>query len=204
MSANETILVDEAEILDLINEANTAVDKLNFVTLTEDYEKKCQIIFAELDKDLTNWSKNITKYIEKLREAQQLEEGVKYDLIQRLSLNSGSISDEIKTFEGRLKQLETILRENGKVVCGELVSNEELALVQKLEDEVDLINDLLTDTNKDFSEVAGEYKEGVKCAKVLGRAQKLLDGIDGLESQLNKIQRKIIKNGVKKIQIEEI
>lgn len=96
-----------------------------------------------------------------------------------------------------------MLQENSKVSCGEIVSNEELQALKKLEDEVDNIQDLLNDANENFDEISGENKEAVKNARVLQRAQKLLESIDGLEGQLNKIQRKIIKNVVRTVGVEE-
>lgn len=121
---------------------------------------------------------------------------MKHVLIKRLDVN-GSITEEIKTFENRLKQLEKILQENMKVSCGELVSNEELDELKKLEGSVESIRELLSDANENFDEISDENKEAVKCAKVVRRAKKLLESIDGLEEELNKIQRKIIKTGGK-------
>lgn len=84
-----------------------------------------------------------------------------------------------------------------KVSCGELVSNEELEKLKKLEGSVESIRMQLSDANEDFDEISDENKEAVKCAKVVRRAKKLLESIDGLEEELNKIQRKTVKNGGK-------
>uniref|UniRef100_A0A336M4H3 CSON012054 protein n=1 Tax=Culicoides sonorensis TaxID=179676 RepID=A0A336M4H3_CULSO len=201
MSFNETLLLDDPELIDLINETNAAVDKLNLVTAKEDYEKKCHIIFTELEKDLAAWSKHINTYLEKPMQANQLEEGLKYDLIKRLDLKT--IGKDIKSFESRLKQLEELFNENIKVSCAELISNEELGKLNQIEEFVEGIQDQLSDVNDAFRLLSEDNKEAVKCAKILQKSQNMLENFKGLESQMNKIQRKIIKNCNIKLELEE-
>lgn len=96
-----------------------------------------------------------------------------------------------------------MFNENIKVSCGDLVSNEELDKLKQLEDQVEVVRDSLSDANEYFEEISDDNREAVKSCKVLQRAQKLLEGIEGLETQLNKIQRKIIRSGVKRLGVED-
>lgn len=145
---------------------------------------------------MASWEQHIHLYITKLNQFKQLEEGVKYALIQQLELHQ--LNKDILMFNTTLKKMNDLFENNLKVNCADLVSTEELKQLLKSADQMEYLKNVL----EEFCEL-DEFKDINEKAKLNAKSNqkvtKMLKVLNGIEIELNTVQRRIVQEIIRKL-----